>query len=124
MSKQIEINNLERQRAELLRAITTIYPMIPGSYNEVNRKCGKSNCWCRSSALGHPFKRITWKECGVSSTKVVGDDDVDWVVEATGNYKKFRSMIASLEQIEFRLHEVLRELAAEIIEKTRREKQW
>jgi len=97
--------------------------MIPGSYNEVNRKCGKSNCWCKSSELGHPFKRITWKERGVSCTKVVGDDDVEWVVEATGNYRKFRSMIASLEQIEFRLHEVLRELAAEVIEKTRGEKQ-
>jgi hypothetical protein len=123
MSKQIEINNLERQRAVLLRAITTIYPMIPGSYNEVNRKCGKPNCWCMSSARGHPLKRITWKERGVSSTKVVGDDDVEWVVEATGNYRKFRSMIASLEQIEFRLHEVLREFAAEIIEQTRGEKQ-
>lgn len=123
MSKQTEINNLERQRSELLRAITMVYPMIPGSYNEVNRKCGKPNCWCKTSAIGHPFKRISWKEHGVSCTKAVGDDDIKWVMEATGNYRKFRLMITSLEHIEFRLHEVLRELAAEIIEKTRRDKQ-
>ena len=105
------------------QALTMVYPIIPGSYNEVNRKCGKPNCWCKTSATGHPFKRISWKEHGVSCTKAVGDDDINWVVEATGNYRKFRLMITSLEQIEFRLHEVLRELAAEIIEKTRRDKQ-
>lgn len=122
MSKQSEINTLERQRSELLRAITTIYPMIPGTYNEVDRKCGKSNCWCKSSALGHPLKRITWKERGVAYTKAVDDDDVEWAVEATGNLRKFRKMIASLEQIEIRLHEVLQEHAAKIIAKTREEK--
>jgi hypothetical protein len=122
MSKKTEINTLEHQRSELLQAITSIYPMIPGSYNEVNRKCGKPNCWCNLSAHGHPSKRITWKERGVSCAKVVGDNDVEWVVEATGNYRKFRSMLTSLEQLEVRLHEVLREHAAEIIDKTREEK--
>ena len=122
MYKQPEIKTLERQRSELLQAITTIYPMLPGSYNEVNRKCGKSNCWCKSSAHGHPFKRIIWKERGVSHTKVVNDDGVDWVVEATGNYRKFRSMIASLEQIELRLREALLKHAAKIVEKTREDK--
>jgi hypothetical protein len=123
MSKQIEINTLERQRSALVRAITSIYPMIPGSYNEVNRKCGKSNCWCKSSALGHPFKRITWKEHGVSCTKAVDDDDVEWAREVTGNHRKFRLMIASLEQIELRIQDVLQELAVEIIDKTKKEKQ-
>ncbi len=122
MSKKTEINTLERQRFELLQAITSIYPMMPGSYNEVNRKCGKPNCWCNSSTHGHPSKRITWKEHGVSYAKVVSDDDVEWVVEATGNYRKFRSMLSTLEQIEVRLHEALQEHAAGIIVKTREEK--
>jgi hypothetical protein len=124
MGKQTEINNLERQRSKLLRAITMIYPMIPGSYNKVNRKCGKPNCWCKTSAIGHPFKRISWKEHGVSCTKAVGDDNKEWVIEATENYKKFRTVISLLEQIELRLYEVLQVHAAEIIEKTRKEKQW
>ena len=122
MGKKTEITTLERQRSELLQAILLIYPMIPGSYNEVNRKCGKPNCWCNSSTHGHPSKRITWKECGVSYAKVIGDNDVEWVVEATGNYRKFRSMIVSLEQLEVRLHELLQVHAAEIIAKTRKEK--
>ena len=123
MSKKTAINALESQRSELLQAITSIYPMIPGSYNEVNRKCGKPNCWCNSSTNGHPSKRITWKERGVSCSKVVGDNDVEWVMNATGNYRKFRSMIATLEQMEIRLHQALREHAAGIIEKTKREKE-
>jgi len=122
MGKETEINTLERQRSELLQALLLIYPMIPGSYNEVNRKCGKLNCWCNSSAHGHPSKRITWKEHGVSCAKAISDNDVEWVLKATGNYRKFHSLIASLEQIQVRLNEILREHAAEIINKTREEK--
>jgi hypothetical protein len=121
MSKQKEINVLERQRSKLLRAITNIFPMIPGSYKKVYRKCGKMNCWCHASASGHSFKRITWKKQGASRTKVVADDHIEWVLGATENYRKFHAMIASLQQIEIRLHEMLQKLAVDIIDKSRRE---
>jgi hypothetical protein len=122
MGKKSEINILERQRLDLLRSITDIYPIIPGSFKEVFRKCGKPNCWCHSSATGHPLKRIAWKERGASKTKVIAEDDIEWVLGATENYRRYRMMIASLQQIEVRLHEMLKDHGNEMIEKTRRAK--
>lgn len=122
MSKKTDINTLERQRLELLQSIIDIYPIIPGSFKEVFRKCGKPTCWCQSSATGHPLKRITWKERGASKTKAIADGDIEWVLGATENYRKFRMMIAALQQIEMRLHEMLQRHGNEMIEKTRRDK--
>ena len=124
MHNQKEINILERQRSELLRTLLGISPMIIGSYNEVYRKCGKANCWCQSSETGHPFKRVTWKENGASTTKAVSDENLAWVQEATRNHKIFRSTVAAIREIEIRIHEELQKQGTQIIEQSRKEKGW
>ena len=64
--------------------------MIPGAFKEVYRKCGKENCWCHDGG-GHLLRRITWSEEGVSRSKAIPEQDVDWMESATSNYRTFRS---------------------------------
>jgi mRNA-degrading endonuclease RelE of RelBE toxin-antitoxin system len=69
MSTLKEIRKLEEKRSQALDNILSIKLMVPGSYNEVYCRCGKSNCWC-SSGKGHPFRRITFSEDGKPKTTV------------------------------------------------------
>ena len=83
------IKNLEKKRSLIMKEILSFRSMIPGAFKIVYCKCGKENCWCYQKK-GHPFRRITWTENGLSKTKAIPQKDVDWIKEVTGNYRKFR----------------------------------
>jgi hypothetical protein len=64
------LDELESQRAALLRALAQTGDMRRGSINEVYRRCGKDNCACAGSAHpGHgPFYAYTTKVAGKTKT--------------------------------------------------------
>ncbi len=39
---------------------------------------------------GHLFRRITWSENGRSNTKVIPEEDINWIKELTENYREFQ----------------------------------
>ena len=68
MARSLE--ELEAQRAGLLRALAQTGDMRRGSINEVYRRCGKDNCACADPAhTGHgPYYAYTTKVAGKTKT--------------------------------------------------------
>jgi hypothetical protein len=97
--------------------------MVPGSYNEVYCRCGKSNCWCRSGK-GHLFRRITFSEDGKPKTKSVREENVEWIKKVTQNYRQFREGQRKIREYDKRLAKLLDRYLKEIIVKTRKKKEY
>jgi len=94
--------------------------MIPGAYKEVYRKCGRTNCWCQNQEQGHPFKRITWTENGLSRSKAIDEKDLQEIITLTENYRQFRNIQKQLSDIDEQIHKKLDQFAQSIIDETRK----
>jgi hypothetical protein len=101
-----------------------LMPIVPGSYNQVYRKCGKPNCWCQDGESGHPLKRISWTENGVSHSKAVPEQDIQWVIPATNNFRLFRKLYKEFQSVQNEIEETVTKIEWEMIRETRREKKW
>ena len=119
MSTLNQIKFLEQKSNQLINEILEIQLIIPGSYKVVYCKCGKDNCWCKNAA-GHPFRRITWSENGLSKTKAIPEKDVRWINEVTENYRIYKNKIKELQKIEKKLKILLEKHIKEVIHKTRK----
>lgn len=119
MSNEKRIRTLARSRSQILEKLLAIFPMMPGAYKEVYRKCGKSGCWCQQSDKGHPLQRITWTESGESHSKAVADSEVQWVLKATNNFKMFQSLKKELRQLDLKMDDSLKEYGKSQVEKSR-----
>ena len=118
------LRNLEQKRQEILKAMLRLTPIIPGSYREVYRKCGKPNCWCQDGEGGHPLKRITWTENGGSHSKAITEQDMQWVIPATENFRLFKKLYKELQDIQKDIDGIVVKILRDIIRQTRREKKW
>jgi hypothetical protein len=118
MSTPEKMKQLQKRRDQLLRELFAVHLMIPGSFNEVYRRCGKPNCWCHDQ-VGHPLKRITWSEKGGVRSKAIPEQDVEWVEKATSNYREFRSKRREILELEKDLKAILDEYEEEVVRKSR-----
>jgi len=109
MASNITIQRLNEQRAAIVRELLDLFPLIPGAFKEVFRKCGKPNCWCAQNTRGHSLRRITWTEGGHAQSKAVAENDIDWYIIATDNYRRFQQLKKLLRETEASLHESLDE---------------
>lgn len=119
MSTQQRIKTLRAQRAQLLEEILAVETMIPGAFKEVYRKCGRKNCWCAEQG-GHLLRRITWSDNGVSRSKAINENDVEWIKDTTEQYREFKRKCRELFRLDVDLKGLLAAHEKEIIEKTRR----
>lgn len=119
MSTQQRIKKLQRQRAQLLEEALAVDTMIPGSFKEVYRKCGRENCWCAEQG-GHLLRRITWSDNGTSRSKAIPENDVAWIEHTTEQYREFRAKCRELLKLDADLKMLLDTHEKEIIAKTRR----
>jgi hypothetical protein len=124
MSIQNQISKLQLKQAALLKQLSSLMPLLPGSYNEVYRKCGKVNCWCQTAELGHPLKRICWREDGLSKTKAINNEDVQWTMQALKNYQTFQKLKVEIVTLSNEMKIILDELLKKLVIKTRSEKGW
>lgn len=118
MSTPREIKDLEQKRTLIVKQLLNFRLMIPGSFKEVYRKCGKQNCWCRDKA-GHLLRRITWSENGHSKTKAIPEKDIDWIQKATGNYREFRKKRKEIQKLDKSLKGLLDAYEKDTIKKSR-----
>ncbi len=123
MSSIKNIKALEKKRQLLIEKIITTQEMIRGSFGTIYRKCGKPNCWC-SQGNGHPATRITWTEKAKSKTKVIPKQDIIWIKSMTKNYRKFRKIRQEMRILEKELNNIIDDLEAEIVNKTKRLKDY
>jgi hypothetical protein len=138
-----KIKTLEKLISQTLEEMLRIKTMLPGSYNKVYCRCGKRNCWCYAKTkgkgkgkdegkrksnskdkVGHPFRRITWMEKGVSKTKAIPEKDVDWIKEVTENYRKFRKKRKEIQKLEESISRLLEDYRAHIVKKTRKLREY
>ena len=92
MAKSLE--ELESQRAGLLRALAQTGDMRRGSINEVYRRCGKDNCACADPTHpGHgPFYAYTTKVAGKTKTLQLRPGALLSKIEReVSEYKHFRA---------------------------------
>ena len=118
MSTFERIKELQKRRNQLLKKILDFRLMIPGSFKEVYRKCGKQNCWCHDQP-GHLLRRITWSEQGVSRSKAISEHDVDWIKSATRNYRDFRRKRREIQELNKILKALLDDHEKDIVKKSR-----
>ncbi len=118
MSTPHEIKDLQQKRTLIVKQLLNFRLMIPGSFKEVYRKCGKQNCWCHDKA-GHLLRRITWSENGHSKTKAIPEKDIVWIKKVTGNYREFRKKRKEIQKLDKSFKELLDAYEKETIKKSR-----
>ena len=123
MSILKQIKALEKKRAYALDKMLSVNLMAPGSYRKVYCKCGRKNCWCYSGK-GHPYSRITFSEDGRSRTKAIHDSNIEWIKKVTQNYRDFKEGIKQIKEYNACLLKLLDKYLKEIIEQTRKEKEY
>ena len=123
MSILKQIKALEKKRAYALDKMLSANLMAPGSYRKVYCKCGKINCRCYSGK-GHPYSRITFSEDGRSRTKSIHEKNIGWIKEVTQNYRDFKEGQKKIKGYEERLKKLLDKHSKEIIEQTRKKKEY
>lgn len=100
MSTFSKLKKLETQKVELIAELKAIKRMIRGTYVETHRKCGKSTCRCAREIKGHPSYQISWTKEGRSRSKAIPKDDIPWIKEMTGYYKKWRSLRSNIRRLD------------------------
>ncbi|PIU29365.1 MAG: hypothetical protein COT09_01190 [Candidatus Hydromicrobium americanum] len=97
--------------------------MAPGSYRKVYCRCGRKNCWCYSGK-GHPYSRITFSEDGKSRTKSISEKNTGWIKKVTQNYRDFKEGQKKIKEYDMCLIKLLDKYLKEIIEQTRKKKEY
>ena len=118
MSTFKKLKKIEKQRSLLLSDLQRIEHMIRGTYVETHRKCGKSNCWCAKESIGHPSYQISWTKDAKSRSKAIPREDISWIKEMTGNYRKWRTIRSNIRKLEEELRNLIDKLEYDNIKKT------
>lgn len=118
MSTFNKLKRIEKQRSLLLSELQLIGHMIRGTYVETHRKCGKSTCWCANESKGHPSYQISWTKNAKSRSKAIPREDIFWIKEMTGNYRKWRTIRSNIRKLEEELRNLIDKLEYDIIKKT------
>ncbi len=118
MSRNNKLKKIEKQRSVLLSELQLIGHMIRGTYVETHRKCGKLNCWCANESKGHPSCQISWTKDAKSRSKAIPKEDIFWIKEMTGNYRKWRTIRANIRKLENELRVLIDKLEDDIIKRT------
>jgi hypothetical protein len=115
-SKKAPIIKNIRDLAELLDSDN----LVRGSIATVYTKCGKDNCRCKEEK-GHPHARISWSEKGQGYTRKVPKNEIEWCLEKTENYRRFRSLKSKLKDLEGNTANLLNALEDVLVDDTRKD---
>jgi len=118
MSTFNKLKRIEKQRSLLLSELQLIGHMIRGTYVETHRKCGKPTCWCANESKGHPSYQISWTKNAKSRSKAIPREDIFWIKEMTGNYRKWRTIRSNIRKLEEELRNLIDKLEYDIIPTT------
>ena len=126
MTTKNKIQRLEKKLISCLSDLLQISFMIRGSYKKSYCRCGKSTCWCSKDKKrkGHPSHRISWTKNSISKTKAIPREDVEWIIEMTSNYRKYRTLRTELRKLNQELNVFLDDLEEEVIKKTEKLKNY
>lgn len=124
MSILNDIKLLETKRKNILVELTKTRFMLRGSFGKNYRRCGKLTCWCATSEEGHPHYRITWGRNSRAFTKVIPEQDVDWIKNQTQAYKQFKKLRRELRELNDKLRILFDKLEDKIISSTEKLREY
>lgn len=97
---EVEIDVLERRRAELLSQMASVGPMRPGSLGWRFRRCGTPGCHCAQPGdAGHPQLLLTRKRSGKTVSRNIPASAEAEVRAEIAAYRRFRDLSRELVEI-------------------------
>ena len=91
-----------QRRGALVRSISALREMLPGSLVERERKCGKSNCRCAEGKQLHLQHLLTVQWMGKIKTFHISAGMVEDVRSKVKLYKRFRQIGTTIGEINLR----------------------
>lgn len=95
-----KIRNLERRRRRILQKLLREDPILSGSLSQVERRCGKPNCFCAKGQRGHRQLQVVFLEEGRRRCRTIRNADIDQVRLWDQDSKKFRNAVGDLKAIQ------------------------
>jgi len=89
----------ERKVEQLLKKLTQLGPLLPGSISEQWNVCGTPGCKCkdRSRPVKHgPYYQLSFTVGGKSSTKFIKKKDLPEVRRRLKRYQQFKALSTEL----------------------------
>ena len=102
-----EAGRLLEECRKLLRRLLRPGPMMAGSFYQMYKKCGRSNCRCTRGELHGPFPVISFARGGRRSTRSVPRNREQEVRTRAEAYRQFRHRRARLRQAMKRIDEIV-----------------
>lgn len=105
--KKKTIQTIESERKKLLDALTGDGEMIEGSLSDILVKCGREGCYCEKKPA-HKVTRLTTRENGQITLRVVRVDDRKRVRDLVQAHKEFKQTLKKLSTLESRQRKILK----------------
>ena len=106
-----ELNKLESERRDCLKAVARSDPLVVGSLNVVPRTCGTPSCHCATEGdQGHPVSVLMRTVRGRRRCQVVRKADLPRVTNLVQDYRDFREVLRRLKHLESEQKALLRVL--------------
>lgn len=103
---------LERRRQRLVEYLLSNVGLVCGSYSDVLVKCGRAGCHCEQKPI-HPVTRLEVRVGGTRQTKLVRAGDRERVKQLVDIYKRHRSALRELLQVNEEQKGLLKQLISE-----------
>ena len=100
MKKQLK--SLENRKKKLLTKLGTDLPFIEGSLSISQRECATEGCVCHRGKK-HQSMALTWKENQKTKSMYVPMEKQKQALAWSKNYKKIKSLIKELSEVNKRL---------------------
>lgn len=105
-------------RQALLEPFFSEDKMVLGSYMKTRIRCGSPGCHCHKDG-GHEAMRISRWENGKLKSKIVRQEDQEWVNKASNQYKAHKKALREVSKLNEEEKDILKkiiELKAQIYE--------
>ena len=115
MKTKSQIQQIERQIAQIKTELVALGPLHPGSLSRQFNVCGKAGCSCkdRSNPRRHgPYYKVSYVYRGQFTSRFVPREDVKAVRSELANYKRLRKLTDAWVGLSLRLVKEKRKLAA------------
>jgi hypothetical protein len=91
--------NQRKKIKSLLKEITSLEGVLPGSVSKVYNVCGKKECRCKDKKNPQkhgPYNLLSYTIAKKSSTKFIKDEDLSSILDMQQNFRRLREIIQEL----------------------------
>ena len=97
-ARRLQMNQRKKIKS-LLKEITSLEGVLPGSVSKVYNVCGKKECRCKDKKNPQkhgPYNLLSYTIAKKSSTKFIKDEDLSSILDMQQNFRRLREIIQEL----------------------------